>query len=86
MLQKQYLSIGGFQRTCLAEKFAMSPLDREFVQILNLGNSYWMTISTIGCDKGSVNVFDSMNLRLSSIMKRLVADLLMTQFWQGNCN
>ena len=78
MLQRQYPHIGGFQSTCLAEKFAMSPPDCKFIQILNVGDNHWLTISTIGCEEGSVNVFDSMNLQLSSTTKRLIADLLMT--------
>ena len=31
----------------------------EFVQILNVANSHWVTISTIGCKAGTVNVYDS---------------------------
>ena len=78
MLQRQHPHIGGFQDTCLAEKFAMSPPDCEFVQILNLSNNHWITISTIGCETGSVNVFDSLNMFLSLAVKRLIADILMS--------
>ena len=38
---------------------------REFVQCLNLGSSHWITISTVGCSKDVVKVYDSMNLLLS---------------------
>ena len=54
MLQRQYSHIGGFQSTCLAEKFAMSQPDCKFIQILNVGDNHWLTISIIGCEEGSV--------------------------------
>ena len=32
----------------------------EFVQILNLSGVHWITISTIGCSPGDINIFDSL--------------------------
>ena len=32
----------------------------EFVQILNLSGVHWITISTIGCSPGDINIIDSL--------------------------
>jgi len=31
----------------------------EFVQILNVSQSHWITVSNVGCKKGVVNIYDS---------------------------
>ena len=50
----------------------------EFVQCLNLANNHWITVSTVGCVPGVVNVYDSLHLGLSSSLKRTIANLLHT--------
>ena len=37
-----------------------------------------MTISSVGCDPATVNVYDNMNLQLTDELKRIVADLIQT--------
>ncbi len=54
--------------------------ERQFVQILNLSKSHWITISTLNCQPGTVHVYDSMQLGLNSSLKRIVADLM---FYKG---
>ena len=54
---------------------------REFVQIVNIGHNHWITLSTIGCQPGHINVYDSLHMTLSSDVKELIADLLQ---WKGN--
>ena len=52
--------------------------NREFIQILNLANNHWITVSTVGCVPGVVNVYDSLQLGLSTSVKRTIANLLHT--------
>ena len=56
LLQKQY-GIAGLQD--VAQTLSMDVQSDEFVQILNLANSHWVIISTIGCEAGTVNMYDS---------------------------
>ena len=79
LLSKQFTKVGGFQAPSLAQKFAMEPKTGEFVQVLNVSGNHWITISTIGCKPGSLRVYDSMHLKLSSFTKKVVADLMMTK-------
>ena len=60
LLNNSYPFIGGLQVTTLAEVLAFKVEKGEFVQVLNVDNSHWITCSTVGCKPGEVNVFDSM--------------------------
>ena len=79
LLKKQYPMVEGLQATALVQKFAMEPQAGEFVQIVNVSGNHWITISTIGCTAGSVQVYDSLHMKLTSVTKKLVADLMMTR-------
>ena len=79
LLRRQYPHIGGLLSTVLATTFSMEPQAGEFVQILNVGECHWVTISTIGCPASTVKVYDSLHMKISSRTKKLIADLLMTQ-------
>ena len=58
-LKSQHPAIGGLQPPVLATKLAMKPQTGEFVQILNIQRNHWMLVSTVGCQMGHVNVYDS---------------------------
>ena len=77
LLKEHHPLVGGLQPVVLAEKLAMQPELGEFVQILNAGRSHWMTVSTIGCAPGEINIYDSLHLKLSSTNKKVVSDLMM---------
>lgn len=49
------------------------------MQVLKERNAHWITISTIGCEPSTVNVYDSGRGSLSTHSRRLVADILQTQ-------
>ena len=51
----------------------------EFVQFLNVANSHWVTISTIGCEAGTVNVYDSGEKHILYRNKEQVTSLLFTE-------
>ena len=76
MLKGQYKHIGGLQAPSLGQTFAMTPPFQEFVQIIHVCGNHWISISTVGCPEGTVNIFDSLGGRLSNHCKRLVADLM----------
>ena len=77
LLEKDYPHVGGLQPTFLARKFQFSVQRSEFVQILNVYGSHWLTISNIGCPTGTINVYDSLpNCYLSSDTKRQIAAIL----------
>ena len=77
LLKSQHPNIGGFQSTLLANVLAMDPQrNKEFIQILNVRNNHWIIISTFGCPPSTIDVYDSMHLRLSTHLKKLVADLM----------
>ena len=73
--------INGFQSTLLKENVTyFKEIDKDMVQILHRGSSgsgHWFTVSAIGCQEGSINVFDSIyndidqesKVRICSILK-----------------
>ena len=80
LLKQQHSHVHGLQDTilqCTATLEVMA--SKQFIQILNHGNNHWITISTMGCTLGTVNVYDSMNLPLTKDLETTVADLLHVQ-------
>ena len=79
-MKRKFPAVGSLQSCTLAEKLAFDPQgEAEFVQILNVGGNHWITTSTIGCEAGSITIYDSLHLKLSNLTKKIVADLLMTE-------
>ena len=76
LLKNTYPNVGGLQNPLLAVNFSMEPCQKEFTQILNLNKNHWITVSTIGCSTSSINVYDSMHLKLSNELKKVVADVM----------
>ena len=77
MLKEAFPMIGGFQAKILGEVLAFEPETTEFVQILNVASSHWITVSTIGCCFGEINIFDSMlHKDLPDRTKEKIASLL----------
>ena len=62
----------------LSDALNFEPLN-DFVQILNCTRNHWICISTVGCQPGKVNVFDSMRTGdIPQSTKEAVASLLCT--------
>ncbi len=77
LLRKENQNSGGLQPTILSENVQFSIQKEEFVQILNVNNSHWLTISSIGCPKGTINVYDSLSSNsLSTRTMRVIAEIL----------
>lgn len=60
LLKNQYPHVGGLQMTTLGLLLRYSIETGEFVQILNVRRSHWVTVSNIGCKPDHFNVYDSM--------------------------
>ena len=79
MLRKQYGDIvSGLQDVVNSRTLSMDIESGEFVQILNKSDTHWFTISTIGCQQGVVNVFDSGSKYVTQRNKEEIAALLHT--------
>ena len=80
LLKQQYPDVLGWQDPIL-QKTAMFEVLRgkDFVQILNHGGNHWVTVSTVGCRKNTIKVYDSLNLTLTKELKLTVADLLYSE-------
>ncbi|XP_068226874.1 uncharacterized protein [Palaemon carinicauda] len=50
----------------------------EFIQILNVNGNHWVTVSNIGCENGSVNIYDSMHQNPTDQTKNTIAKYLHT--------
>ena len=50
----------GFQRTSLEAYFNFDKVNGDFVQILHTGGNHWVCVGSIGCEKGFVNLYDSL--------------------------
>ena len=77
LLKSQHPHINGLQPPVLqiTQTFEVH-CSKPFVQILNMSQNHWITVSTIGCAPGIVKVYDSMHLRLPSSLKQIIADLM----------
>ena len=82
LLQKQFPEIGGFYNTLLLQKVS---LIKQFesssnLQIVHVAGcvGHWIVVSTIGCDKEEVNVFDSLYPLINDDTETIIASLLFT--------
>ena len=48
----------------------------EFVQIIHIRHNHWCVVSTVDCDSGVVNVYDSLYKSVSTITIRLIASIV----------
>ena len=60
LLKKVNPDIQGFQRPSLGPYCNFDRVDGDFVQILHTGGNHWVCISSIGCEKGVVTLYDSL--------------------------
>ena len=79
LLKKQHPLCNGLQDTCLStyNQFQVQP--NEFVQIYNANQNHWVLLSTIGCGKDEINVFDSLYRSLHYDTMVTISHLLQTE-------
>jgi hypothetical protein len=74
-----YQKTSGFQDVRLGHTLAFKVEVGEFVQVLHNGSNHWITISTMGCSQGEVDIFDSLSPRVTSSLEKQIAALLSTK-------
>lgn len=74
--QREKSGIGGFQSPLYAKDYRFRQEDGEFVQVLHVSDSHWITISNIGCTSDSVSVFDSAYAFIDMDGKKQVCSLM----------
>ena len=80
LLKQKYPTINGFQSTLLSETITIEPQRGKFVQVLNTRESRWITVSTIGCQPSTINIYNSLNMKLPKIIQKLIADIMQSQY------
>lgn len=60
LLKETYPHIGGLQTTARSEVLAFDVETGEFVQIMNVSNSHYITIANFGCPPAEIDIFDSL--------------------------
>ena len=78
LMFQQYPHMSGLQTPLLQQNLSFQVHTREFVQIICVRNSHWVTISNVGCVEGQVNVYDSMYSSVPESTVRVIASLLFT--------
>ena len=69
-------SIRGLQSTQRAVKFQKKIQKGAFVQVLNINQSHWITVSTMNCQQFTIKVYDSFHGHLPKETKKLIADIM----------
>ncbi len=76
ILKRQHPKMGSLQSPILATKMAFKPQQGELVQILNINNNHWITISSSqNQSETTVNIYDSLHMTLSPVTKKIIASL-----------
>ena len=78
MLAKQFTSIGGLQLVCISEPQGCQRVgtpENAFVQILNVNDNHWITMSNIGCPKDTAVIYDSLHHDISSYDDQLLRQM-----------
>ena len=77
LLKVRYPNINGlYATTSLALLSTLPEPAQGFVQILNVSANHWVTVSDIGCQGGSVNIFDSLGHTRTEVFIEQVTGLL----------
>ena len=78
LLKKQFTHVAGFQNTLLGQTLAFEVQREEFIQILHNGYNHWVMVSTIACNPGEINIYDSMDPSLTTSLGLQIAALMFT--------
>ena len=79
-LLKKQSNLKGFQCTLYGQKMARYSHvhGREsFVQVVNVRNTHWLTVSNVGCDASTVTVYDSLPATVGHHIKKHIC-----HFWK----
>ena len=83
LIQKQFPEIGGLYNTLLLQKISLiKPFENSAnLQIVHVSGyvGHWIVVSTIGCDKEEVNVYDSLYPSINDNTETIIACFLHTK-------
>ena len=65
----------GLQPPTLQEVLGFQVHSREFVQIIHVINNHCCVVSTVGCENGAVNVYNSLYSSVSSKTIHFIASM-----------
>ena len=78
LLLQHFPKIAGLQPPSLQQTRAFQAHQNEFVQIINVRDCHWCVVSNVGCQDGTVNVYDTMYSSMSSTTASIAARLQIT--------
>ena len=78
LLLQHYPNVAGFEPPTLQEVRGFKVHSGRFVQIILVERVHWCVVSNIGCQDGTVNVYDTMYRSLSPSIKPIIASLVFT--------
>ena len=76
LMLQHFPHMAGLQPPTLQKVFALQVHSGEFVQIIHVRHNHWCVLSTVDCDSGVVNVYDSLYKSVSAITIRLIASMV----------
>ena len=76
LILQEFPHLSGLQDPILQQKLSFQVHRGEFVQIINVRNNHWCTVSNIGCNEGVVKVYDSLYPSVSKSTLKLIASLV----------
>ena len=64
----------------MAETLSFNIQQGEFVQVLNILGNHWLTVLTVGCQPGSVNIYDSIrSISVPTRTKEQISTIMFAQ-------
>jgi len=80
LMKHCFPNVLGLQDTLLGQKRQFDILkNNEFVQVLHTGSMLWISISTLGCKTGEVNVFDSLYSGINLHTRIQICDIILCE-------
>ena len=81
LLKRQFHNSGveGFQCSLLGQKLKFKAVDQEMVQIIHTGSNHWCCISTLSCEKATIDIYDSLSQFLPQQAIAQCASIVYTQ-------
>ena len=76
LLHQQHPDVLGLQDPLLQRTHTFNIQRGQFVQCLNVADSHWITVSSIGCPPSVVRVYDSMAMPLTLSVKNVIAEIM----------
>ena len=76
LLLQHFPTMSGLQPPTLQQVNAFQVHSGEFVQIVNVRNNHWCVVSSVGCEEGVVNVYNSLYSSVSEDTVSLVASMV----------